>query len=282
MGLFTEYRFAEIEGKKIVVLAKAADQGANFEFYVDGVLMHTYGMGVGDNHTFQDGNLKVEVQQKALKTVYKAYFNDKEYQLPKAKKKDLIASGALPIPEKVEYKIDPKALILPVVGLLVGAFLYDYLGSATRSSKIISGVVLVASGYLLAGVLLPKSGMLAGSNRGKLKLLSGIVSMVLITMLVDKLSYGTTDKGDLYGQLSTDSPSVKIPVKTVEYNEAVRIKRRDYPASWSHLYEFTIGGETFKGSYNSSVKSYEQGDSIAVYYLAKDPRINKHLTFNDN
>jgi hypothetical protein len=277
MGLFNEYRFTEINGEKILVVAKPQGNGAGFDFYRNGEFKQNHVLATGGQHTFKDGDLKIHIHQKPLKTEYKIYYQEKVYPFPKAKKKDLLSKDVLPATENVPYKIEPKLLIVPIVGLLVGAYLYDYLGTSTRTNKIIPGVILVASGYLLAGVFLPKTGILAGKTRGQLKLLSGIILMVLITMLVDKLSYGVFEHGKLYQEISTNSPQANAKIVSVDYNSAVRIKRRDYDASWSHVYEFEVGGKKFKGSYNAPTQSYVVGQDIIVHYLGKDPRINKHL-----
>jgi len=60
-----------------------------------------------------------------------------------------------------------------------------------------------------------------------------------------------------------------------DYHGVTYIKNRKIDPYYLQYYKFTIAGDSYEGRYKSPSQEYAVGDSIDIYYLISDPRINK-------
>lgn len=113
-------------------------------------------------------------------------------------------------------------------------------------------------------------------NTGKLPLLLAFVFTFAIGSLLNVLNYGTWETSGLRAQLGTDkSRVIKAPITETNYQGVTYIKSRKIDPYHIQYYEFEIDGSQYEGRYTSDTLEYNVGDSISIYYLLSDPRINK-------
>ncbi len=91
------------------------------------------------------------------------------------------------------------------------------------------------------------------------------------------VNFGTIDMGDLYDQLGTaNSIGVKAVITQVNHQGVIMYKgRAKNKASYNHIYYFAVVGKKFNGSYKDPMQQHNVGESIQIFYLKSDPRINR-------
>jgi hypothetical protein len=77
--------------------------------------------------------------------------------------------------------------------------------------------------------------------------------------------------------LKLNSPFIYTTDIHEEYQSGFRRKSQKIKAAWIYHYEFNLNGENYTGASSLPEDIYNIGDTIKVFYLKKNPMINKIL-----
>lgn len=125
--------------------------------------------------------------------------------------------------------------------------------------------VAFLGGHLVASQLIKNENLL-GKSKSRL-----LVSLIFgIGTLVFAESYFGT-KGDTPG----NSPTTNAIINKVDFHEAMRIRKKDIDAYWTHDYKFSMDGKEYTGYTRSENPIYKLGDTIVVQHKKDKPQFNK-------
>jgi hypothetical protein len=125
--------------------------------------------------------------------------------------------------------------------------------------------VAFLGGHLVASQLIKNENLL-GKSKSRL-----LVSLIFgIGTLVFAESYFGT-KGDVPG----NSPTINAIIYKVDFHEAMRIRKKDIDAHWTHDHKFSMDGKEYTGYIRSENPIYKLGDTIVVQHKKDKPQFNK-------
>lgn len=239
--------------------------------------------GMMGEFVLQHDDIKLTTVNKGLKSDNVLLINGQRVELEKVKlgklKERLSAKGIFndvnpSRKQKEANALDLSKLIVPLIIMCIGAFLYMNYGRSPKLwIKASSFIVLVLGCVSFFKVL---SHRFPFMKHGKIVLGLGLVTTIGLSALLDQLNYGPGGISQLNGQLGgEESTRIEVVIEEIVRQGPIRYKSKQYPESFKHLYSIEIEGKIYTGYYSNPTEVYGIGDTIGVYYLNSDPRINK-------
>lgn len=279
------YYVADTPGKLIYLAILSEGEGVTTGLYINDALVDNNTTIVG-TFELQKDEVRAEVVHSLTGSRVRLQVKGQEFPMTKTGRKELRAmlqernlfNRFNPSEQaRAADRFRPQVLIFPLVLLLIGCFVYSKIGHDARTLyKVISFVALLPGPFVLFHTL---SKWLPFLSVGKVALALSLGAAIGLTILMDRMLFGTFDISALYDQLGTEkSVRLKVPVTGVDFQDVVYYKgsAKNKPY-YKHYYSFSVNGKTYEGSHTNPEQEYSVGDSLEVYYLLSDPRINKSV-----
>lgn len=270
MGLFSQYYKVENENINHIVFAEQIGDEIEFTYFQgESELERIKLNGLGEAR-LKSNDSQIKINQTWLGTKLFLITPNGEIQLAKVKKSE-ISQEVSKANEKPPIQINYKVIVFGITSVLISLLLYYYYpDSSSLIMKAFPFGVAFLGGYLIANQLIQTENILGKSKSHLLfSLLVGVG-----TMFFAESYFGNSS------DISANSPTTKAIISKVDFHEAMRIKREDIDAYWSHDYIFYVDGKEYSGYKRSSNPIYKIGDTIIVQYLEGKPQFNKQ--FDDN
>lgn len=285
--MFVKPFYAEKNGN-IYYYVVDASQGdgptADMMFYIN---QNKVDQATGSTGEFilKGADAELIINNKLLKSTQTLKVDGVEVPMDKIKKKELrnklAAKGYYndfnPSKKDIEsQKLKLQNFILPMILMSIASVVYFFVrDSAHFWMPIIGFAGLFIASLSFASVLGTRFKWM---SIGKVPLLVAFAFMMGMIGILDTLNYGTWKVSDLKSELGTDkSVQLRVPVYETDYQGTTYIKSRRIDPFHLQYYEFTINGKRYEGRYKSPTPEYAVGDSIDIYYLISDPRINQSV-----
>lgn len=270
MGLFSQYYKVENENINHIVFAEQIGDEIEFTYFQgESELERIKLNGLGEAR-LKSNDSQIKINQTWLGTKLFLITPNGEIQLAKVKKSE-ISQEVSKANEKPPIQINYKVIVFGITSVLISLLLYYYYpDSSSLIMKAFPFGVAFLGGYLIANQLIQTENILGKSKSHLLfSLLVGVG-----TMFFAESYFGNSS------DISANSPTTKAIISKVDFHEAMRIKREEIDAYWSHDYIFYVDGKEYSGYKRSSNPIYKIGDTIIVQYLEGKPQFNKQ--FDDN
>ena len=267
MGLFSQYYKVESENINHIVFAEQIGDEIEFTYFQGGSELDRVKInGLGEAR-LKSNDSQIKINQTWLGTKLFLITPNGEIQLAKVKKSE-ISQEVSKANEKPPIQINYKVIVFGITLVLISLLLYYYYpDSSSLIMKAFPFGVAFLGGYLIANQLIQTENILGKSKSHLLfSLLVGVG-----TMFFAESYFGNSS------DISANSPTTKAIISKVDFHEAMRIKREDIDAYWSHDYIFYVDGKEYSGYKRSSNPIYKIGDTIIVQYLEGKPQFNKQF-----
>jgi hypothetical protein len=281
MGMFATYHFTEHAGKLIYYEINTMSEHPVMRLFVNTNLVDQKEGSIGGTYTLSYENLEVSVEIKMLKTTATLRVNGLEVPFPSISKKELagilsqkgIENSINPSHAALEgNRLKPQHFAITLALIALTAYAYTLIGNHPKIYFRILGFVLMAIGpYYFVQKLVKRFPNL---NIGKLGLAIILVCTIGLVIGVDYLNYG--DRKALFAKLGTDqSEKLRVRIEEVAYQDVVYYKGRPKNEPYyNHIYSFQVNGKNYSSGFHNPSQVLNPGDSLDIYYLKTDPRIN--------
>ena len=267
MGLFSQYYKIENENINHIVFAEQVGDNIEFTYFqgeseLDRVTIESTGEA-----RLRANDSEIKISQTWLGTKLFLITPNGEIQLVKVKKSEIfqdVSKANEKPPIQINYKIIVSGILLALISLLL---YYYYPDSSSLVMKVFPFGVAFLGGHLIASQLFQNENIL-GKSKSRI-----LVSLIfgIGTLIFAENYFGNSS------DISGNSPLTKAIISKVDFHEAMRIKRKDIDAYWSHDYIFYVDGKEYSGYKRSSNPIYKIGDTIMVQYLEGKPQFNKQF-----
>lgn len=190
---------------------------------------------------------------------------DGEKQLIKVKKSE-VSQGITKATQNPPIVINYKLLSLGILLSLISTGLYYYYPSSSNLiMKVFPFAVAFLGGYLVACQLFQNENPI---GKSKSRILVSFLFAIGTLILAEKY-FGTSL------EISEKSPTAKAIINSVDFHDAMRIRRQNIDAYWTHDYLFYVDGKEYSGYHQSDNSEYKIGDTVVIQYLEDKPQFNK-------
>lgn len=281
MALFATYHFTEHSGKLIYLEINTAKEHPLMRLFIHENLVDQKEGHIGGTFTLSHENVEVAVEIKMLKTIATLRVNGFEIPFPGISKKELagiltqknIESQINPSRAAMEAnRLKPQQVALSLGLIVVFGYLYSIIGNSPNIFLRIVGLVGVGIGPFYFFQTLAKR--FPSFNIGRLPLAIALAATIGLVVGIDYLNYG--DRKAAYAKLGTDlSEKRRVRIEDVSFQNVIYYKGRPKnDPYYNHIYSFEVNGKTYSGRFTNPSQVLNPGDSVDIFYLKSDPRIN--------